>query len=143
LETLPKTGEIVYQSGTSQYSVTVYDNGDRYLIDSYSFDGHTPVSFALIFNYNSGRYTTVFQSSLFTKHFPDREYVKQFYGVLIDPGEIGTYNYLLNEITGKYIFGLGGEDEICPNEKISVEVEKELLPDDFSKFHSEIIERKQ
>lgn len=134
------TGEIIYQSGTSKFKLDVYDDGNRYIFDARSFDDSAEIYGALMFNYNSSQYDSEYESSLFEKHFPSNHYDKQFYGIIFCQDEVGTYNYLTNEITAKFISSLTENLAAFEPGHITFSIEKELIPAEFSLFRLELME---
>jgi len=133
-------GEIVYQSGSPNYSVTIYESDDNYILHAYAFDGSSPVSASLIFNYSPIGYNAEYQSSLFSTQFPDSEYDKQFYGIMFNQEEIGIYNYLTNEITSKYISSLAGDQGAQNAGSVTYKFAKQQMPSNFSNYKIQLIE---
>ena len=85
-------GEVVYQSGTAGFSVTVYEKDKEYIVDARAFEDSSFIYAALLFERKSSQYKAGYQSSLFKKHFPSRDYSNQFYGIIFNRDEAGTYN---------------------------------------------------
>jgi hypothetical protein len=133
-------GEIIYQSGTSKFKLEVYQNENKYVFDARSFDDSTEIYGSLLFHYNSSQYDSEYESSLYEKHFPFGHYDKQFYGIIFCQDEVGTYNYLTNEITAKYISSLTENLVAFEPGHITFSIEKELIPSDFSLFRLELVE---
>jgi hypothetical protein len=133
-------GDIVYQSGSPKYSVTIYEHNDYYILDASSFNKDTPVSATLIFNYSPARFDSEYQSSLFATQFPEIEYQRQFYGIAFNQDEVGIYNYLTNEITAKYISSFAAEQISAAKGSVTIRFKKQQMPDDFSKYNIQVIE---
>jgi hypothetical protein len=121
-------GEIIFQSGTSKFKLDVYDDGDKYIFDAKSFEDSGAIYGALMFHYNSSQYDSEYESSLYEKHFSSNYYDKQFYGIIFCQDEVGTYNYLTNEITAKYISSLTEKSAAFEPGHITFSIEKELIP---------------
>ncbi|NIP41781.1 MAG: hypothetical protein GWO41_13420 [candidate division Zixibacteria bacterium] len=133
-------GSILYQSGTPEVSVTLYENGDFLILDAYSNNTGDTVNAAMLIGYPGATVTQNYRSSLFEKHFPEKQYDGQFYGLIFGPEELGVYNYLTNEIESKYITSLSNPDEMLDPAHITFRIPKKLLPGDFDQLTMEIIE---
>ncbi len=133
-------GKTLFQSGTSKYAVELYNDGDDLVVDARSFDETTPVKAALVFNSPSSKTMPGYFSTLYEKHFPDGEYSGEFYSIIFGPDEIGTYDYLTNEITSKYIVSLSeSPDDLNPAHMI-FKFKKDLIPADFTKLKIDLVE---
>jgi hypothetical protein len=133
-------GKIVYQSGSPKYSVTLFNDADELVVDALSLDGKSPVKAALIIRNPSTSYKSEFQSTLFDKHFPEQEYSAAYYSIIFGPEEIGTYDYLTDEITSKYIVSLSESQENMNPAHLIFKFKKALIPADFSKLKIDLVE---
>ena len=133
-------GDIVYQTGTPKYSVTLFENGDDLILDAQSIDKTSPVNAAFLLKEVVPGATGEYQSSLFEKHFPEREYDGQCFGMILGPEEIGVYNYLTNNIEAKYISSLANPGNPIDPAHITFKIPIKLLPGAFDRLTLEFIE---
>ncbi len=129
----------VYQSGTGKITVIIYADDEWYYLDAESLDRNSPARAALLFG-PKVRLIKDYESTLFPKHFPDLSYQGQYYGIIFDEAEIGTYNYLTNEISSKYIMSLAGNGSSGESWRARFRVNKELIPADFDNLEIKIID---
>jgi len=129
----------VYQSGTPDMSITVYSDDNWYYFDASCFDKSNTAQASLLFTPKISSFKE-YKSGLFAKHYPDREYAGQFYGVIFDAAEMGSYNYLTAEITSKYIKSLSGDDSEDGAWRSRFKIRKELFPADLNQMNIEIVE---
>jgi hypothetical protein len=129
------SGELIYESGVPGVVVQIYDGNTHYHFvaqpDSANFNA------AILANVRgeSRRY----RSFLFREQYPRRDYNQERLAVAFSAQEVGTYDYFTNELTGKYIVGLTGEQPVqSSNGEIRFKIEKRLLPD-FARLNKEII----
>ncbi|MBD3380706.1 MAG: hypothetical protein GF404_00775 [candidate division Zixibacteria bacterium] len=134
-------GEVVYQSGTGEYSLNIYDQGDHYVVEAEGFKPDQPISCALVFSLKGSILAPDYQPTLFTKHFPEHSYQNQYYSLIFDSQEAGTYDYLEDCITAKHLVHLNGTPDDYDQSHLVYSVDKKLLPADFSQFKIEIVEQ--
>ncbi|HDS01888.1 MAG TPA: hypothetical protein ENO22_15195 [candidate division Zixibacteria bacterium] len=134
------SGNVLYQSGTPGISVSLYMDGDYLILDAYANDEGSAVNAAMLLNNTGADITGNYRSSLFEKHFPEREYDGQYYGLIFGPEELGVYNYLTNEIAAKYISSLADPDQQVDPSHITFKIPRSILPGDFGQLTLEVFE---
>ncbi len=117
-------GQPIFESGVASMLVRIYEDSASYNFVVAPKNG--PVEGAVLL---SSMAETPFKSFLFEEQFPDTTYKNCRYGVLFSAAEIGAYDYYSNEITGKYIVGLSGDEPIANAEgtEYRFNVDKNLL----------------
>ena len=139
VDSIPK-GDVVFQSGTPNFSLTISEFENWYYVESHAFNKLTPVSLAVLIKPVQPQQQNTYQSTLFPKLLGFRDYAKEFYGIVFNTQEIGIYNYQTNEITGKYITAMDFEEKKTDDGRVRFKFCKDLLTAEFSDFVIELVE---
>jgi hypothetical protein len=127
-------GELIFESGIPGVLVSIYEDDDSYnfLVKPDS------VLFSVAITSGFPQQSSPYESFLYLKHFPEKEYDHEHYSVIVTPNEVGCYDYFTNEITGKYIVGLTDDAPLngSSEKEYRFQVDKELMP----YFSSELIQ---
>ena len=139
VDSIPE-GEVVYQSGTPNFSLTITQDDNWYYVDSHAFNKLTPVSMAVLLKPLAPQEQNFYLSTLFPKLLGFKKYNKEFYGVVFNTQEFGVYNYLINEITGKYIKAMDSDQDMADDGHVRFKFRKELISAEFSAYNVELVE---
>jgi len=129
------TGELRYESGLKGVLVRVYEDSNAY--DVVAKLDSSDIKVALVLRQRIGN---DYQSFLFDDQFPDTLYNDYHYGILFSSAEAGTYDYITNRITGKYISGMTGDQAIYDPKsgEVRFRIEKYLVPS-FSDYEPHLL----
>lgn len=118
-------GELRYESGLKGVLVRIFEAPDAYNVVA-ELDSPDIKAAVLLRQRMSDEYG----SFLFEDQFPDTLYDDYHYGILFSTQEAGTYSYLSNVITGKYISMMTGDEPIYDSETggVRFRIDKALLP---------------
>lgn len=131
-----QTGELVFESGTPNILMKVFADSLYYNFNVTM--KQSPLEGALLLgSLGSDKYS----SFLFKEQFADTTYANQRFGVRFSAQEVGTYDYYSNEITGKYIVGITGDQPLADGKssELRFRVDKALL-DGFRLYLARLIE---
>ncbi|MCK4857936.1 MAG: hypothetical protein KAT58_08215 [candidate division Zixibacteria bacterium] len=128
-------GELIYESGYAGVLVRVFadDTYYNFIVIADSADFNT----AILSRYPGQ--SSSYESFLFAEQFPGRTYNQQRFGIIFTAVEAGSYNYLTNEITGKYIVDLTGKETLATGKpgEYRFRIQKQLL-EGFAKQAKEV-----
>ena len=132
--------EVVFQSGTPKFGITISQDDKWYYIDSYAFNKLTPVYLAVLLKPAQPQEQNFYLSNLFPKLLSFRDYKKEFYGIVFNDQEYGVYDYLTNEITGKYIKAMDMDSDSVNDGHVRFKFSKDLFAAPFNAYTVELVE---
>ncbi len=120
-----EAGKLVYETGLKGILLRMYEDSLWYNVVARVDDPDTKAAILL-----RQRYGSKYSSSLFQEQFPDTIFDNYQYGILFSNVEAGAYSYVANNIIGKYIVGMTGDEPIYDpsSGEIRFRVDKAILP---------------
>jgi hypothetical protein len=123
----PDRGKLVFESGTTEFQIRILEDSAYYNVEITPKAGDAKAAVLIGESDAQGPY----ESFLFKEYFPDSAWKRQHYALMFSVGEVGTYDFYTNAITGKYSVGFSsGEPILKPgSNQYRFRVEKQLLGD--------------
>jgi hypothetical protein len=104
----PDRGKVVFQSGTSDFHIRILEDSLYYNVEITPTEGDVKAAVLI----GEGRDQGTYESFLFKEYFADSLWTRQRYALIFSAGEVGTYDFFTNAITGKYSVGFGASEPI-------------------------------
>jgi hypothetical protein len=123
----PDRGKLVYQSGTTEFQIRILEDSAYYNVEITPKAGDVKAAVLIGGSNDHGPY----ESFLFKVYFLESAWNYQHYALIFSVGEVGTYDFYTNAITGKYSVDFSaGEPILNPGtHQYRFRVEKQLLSD--------------
>ena len=123
----PDRGKIVYESGTTEFQIRILEDSAYYNVLITPIAGDVKAAVLI----GEDRSQSSYESFLFKEYFPESAWKHQHYALIFSVGEVGTYDFYANAITGKYSVGFGADEPILKpgTKQYRFRVEKQLLSD--------------
>jgi len=141
VEPVPDSGEVVFQSGTGRYVISIKVLDGWYNVKVSGYKGESNYSGLITIRGASGKRFNSFRSFLWREQFPEIGFRSELYSIQFTPQEIGIYEYFTNRMIAKYVGGFNGTMNIIENDTLQFRFREDLFENRMDRLESRLIDQ--